>query len=173
MKLIEYMPTFLQEVQEFKEIFNSEDIEIEDIKERISELLDEVVVQTAKSYGLDRYEKIYGITNITTDIERRRFNILSKINNRIPYTLNWLKNKLNNLVGKDNYEIILDHNNYKITVNVAALFNDIAIVLNKDLREQLPANLLITVNLFQTEQCETYYGGIVHIGDNLEIRQVM
>lgn len=169
MKLIEYMPTFLQEVQEFKEIFNSEDIEIEDIKEKIAELLDEVVVQTAKSYGLDRYEKIYGITNTTTDIERRRFNILSKINNRIPYTLNWLKNKLNNLVGKDNYEIILDHNNYKITVNVAALFNDIAIVLNKDLREQLPANLLITVNLFQTEESKLFLGTIIRQGDFIKI----
>lgn len=173
MKLIKYMPLFLQNVREFQEIFNVEDKELEYLNEQVENILKEIIVNTAEGYGLNRYEKIYNIQNDTTDIEKRRFNILSKMNNRLPYTINWLKNKLNNIIGKDNYEIILDNNNYKIQIDVLALFEDIAVMLNKDLREQLPANLVVTVNLFQTVQCQQYFAGIVHIGDEMEIRQVI
>ena len=173
MKLIEYLPEFMQEIKELKELFEVEDAEIEKLNAEIQKIFNEIIVKTAENYGLDRYEKLYDIKNTTNDIEVRRFNILAKINNKVPYTMNWLRNKLDTLVGRENYEITLDHKNYKITIDVIALFKDIAIILNKDLREQLPANLIITVNLFQTEECQTYFAGIVHIGDNLTIRQVM
>jgi len=77
-------------------------------------------------YGLDRYEKIYNLSNDTNDLTARRYNILAKINNRVPYTMNWLKNKLNNTIGKENYKINIDfkytninycNNNYN-TINI-------------------------------------------------------
>lgn len=169
MKLIEYLPPFLQEVREFKEIFNSEDIELERINKAIDEIKREVIVKTAESYGLDRYEKIYNIVPDTNNIEQRRFNILSKINNKIPFTINWLKNKLETLVGKDNYRIDVKHNEYSITIEVIMLFEDIANSLNINLREQLPANMLITVNLFQTEKAQMYFGAIMRQGDYMKI----
>ncbi len=173
MKLIEYLPEFMQDITEFKQLFGVEDKEVDKLNNAIEKIFNEIIVKTSESYGLDRYEKIYNIKDEITDIEARRFNILTKINNKVPYTMQWLRNKLNNLIGKDNYEIILDNNNYKIQIDVLALFEDIAVMLNKDLREQLPANLVVTVNLFQTEQCQQYFAGVVHIGDEMEIRQVI
>lgn len=173
MKLIEYMPNFLKDVREYKAIFSSEDIELDLLKKQIEKILDEVIVSKAEDYGIDRYEKIYSIKNTSNDFTTRRFNILSKINNRVPYTLNWLRNKLDNTIGKDNYSITIDNNNYKIKIEILAIFKDIAELLNKDLREQLSANMEITVNLFQTEECTSYFAGIVHSGDFLELRQVI
>ena len=173
MKLIEYIPLFLQSIREYQLIFNVEDVEIEKLKEQVEKILKEVVVETAQGYGLDRYEKIYNIQNNTTDIATRRYTILSKINNRLPYSLNWLKNKLNNTIGKDNYKIEVDYDNYSIKIEIMALYKDIALLLNMDLKEQLPANLQITVNLFQTEQSQQYFAGIIHTGDNLKLRQVI
>lgn len=170
-KLIEYLPPFLQDIREYKRIFNAEDIEFKTLDKNLKSLLTEVIVKTAESYGLDRYEKIYNIETNKQDIATRRIMILSKINNRVPYNLNWLKNKLNNVVGESNYQITED--TYKIKIEISAMFNDIAIILNKDLREQLPANLIITVDLFQTEQCIQYFAGVVHIGDNIKLRQVI
>ena len=100
MSMIEYLHSFLQEVREYKEIYKAEDIELEELKNKINELLDETVVNRANSYGLERYEKIYNIKNISNDIETRRFNILSKINDRVPFSLKWLDNKLKQLVRK-------------------------------------------------------------------------
>ena len=173
MNLIECMPLFLQSIREYQLIFNVEDKEIEKLKEQIEKVLKETIVKTAESYGLDRYEKIYNIQNNTTDIPVRRYTILSKINNRLPYSLNWLKNKLNNTIGKDNYKIDIDYNNYSIKIEIMALYKDIALLLNMDLKEQLPANLQITVNLFQAEQSQQYFAGIIHTGDFLKLRQVI
>ncbi len=173
MKLIKYMPLFLQDVREFQEIFKVEDKEIDSLKEQIENVLKEIIVTTAEGYGLDRYEKIYNIQNTTTDVETRRFNILSKINNRLPYTVNWLINKLNNTVGEDNYRLEVDHNNYKVNIEITYLFQDIALLLNRDLREQLPANLIINITLYQIEECQNYCAGIVHTGEFIELRQVI
>lgn len=173
MKLIEYFPSFLQDIREFKIISNIEDVELKKIQDRIEEILKEVVVATAETYGLDKYEKIYNIEKTTNDLLIRRYNVLAKINNRAPYTINWLKNKLNNTIGEENYRIDIDYNNYTLTIDVLAIFKEIATILYKDLKEQLPANLQIAVNLFQTEQCQQYFVGIVHAGENLKIRQVV
>lgn len=173
MNLIEYLPDFLQDIKDYQIMFNSEDTQLKELRNKIEEMLEEVIVSKAKSYGIARYEKIYSIQSDTNSMERRRYNILSKINNRIPYTFNWLQNKLNNTIGKGNYVITQDNNNYKIKIEILAIFKDIAQVLNRDLREQLSANMEITVNLFQTEESKQYFAGIVHTGDFIEIRQVM
>ena len=110
---------------------------------------------------------------MSNDVIVRRYNILAKINNRVPYTINWLKNKLNNTIGEDNYRINIDYDNMILEIEILAVFKDIAIVLYKDLREQLPASLQIAVNLFQIEQSKQYIGGIVHCGDYLKVRQVI
>lgn len=169
MKLNKYMPPFLSNVKEFQEIFTSEDEELEMLNTLVEKMLTEVIVKTADSYGLNRYEKIYNITSESDNIEERRFTILNKINDRIPYTLNWLRNKLESLVGKDNYRIISKHNEYRLTVEVAMLFENIANTLSVSLREQLPANLQITVNLFQTESARIYCGAVMRQGDFMKI----
>ncbi len=172
MRLIEYLPEFLQGIREYKEIFRVEDIEIDKLKEELEKILTEAVVTTAKDYGLERYEGIYGITNDEEDIEARRFKILSKINNRLPYSLNWLRDKLNTTVGKDNYTIDVDYDKYTLEINIAALFKNIAVILNDDLREQIPANMILNVQLFQTEECKTYFAGFVHVGRYQEIEVI-
>ena len=74
MSLINYLPTFLQNILEYKEIMNVEDIEISDIKAEIENSINEVSIQNATEKGIARYEKIlnlkYTIKKINL-IERR------------------------------------------------------------------------------------------------------
>lgn len=145
MNLIENLPSFLQDFKEYKEICSKEDIELDKLKSEIEKILHETIVGEAKSYGLDRYEKIYGLENASNSISTRRFNILSKMNNRIPFTIKWLDNKLRQLIGENNYKIEVDYNNYKITIRLTYAFNNVIDLLQKELREQLPANLEISI----------------------------
>lgn len=167
MKLIEYMPQHLKNIREFQEIFKSEDEQLEYMNNLIAKMLTEIIVKTATSYGLERYEKIYNIKNISDDIDVRRFNILSKINNKVPFTLKWLDNKLKQLVGKDNYTINIDYNDYKITIGIAYLFGDIANTLKDDLRNQLPCNLIIQINVFS--DCNLHTGCVVHEKEHIKL----
>lgn len=168
MNIIEHLPHFLQEVREYKEICKVEDIELENIQAKMNELLDEVIVNRASMYGLARYEKIYNIKNISDNIDIRRFNILSKINNRAPFTLKWLDNKLKQLVGENNYKINIE--NYRITISIVYLFGDVANTLQKDLRELLPANLIIKINLFSN--FNLYLASIVHEKERIKLEVV-
>ena len=167
--LINYIPSFLKDIKEYKEIYNSEEIEIESLEKRIEEIIKEVSVETASGYGLDKYEKIFNIVKTTDSVEERRFKIKSKLTNQLPFNMKWLDNKLKSLVGEDNYKITLDTENYSISIQISHIFPDVANVMNKDLRKQLPANLLITVNLFRTETANIYLGGIVHMGKVIKI----
>lgn len=157
MKLINYMPQFLKNVREFNEIFNAEDFELEFMREQIDKILKEVIVTTAESYGLERYEKIYGITNISETIEARRMNILFKINNRVPFTLKWLINTLNASIGEGNYKLSL--NGYVLHIEVALNYTEAAEMLKSNLVYQIPANIQLDYEL--TSQINEYIGAVI------------
>ena len=146
-KLIEYMPPFLKNVREFNKIFDAEDIELEELDYNLKKMLTEVIVKMADSYGLDRYENIYNINNTSNNIEIRRINILNKINDILPFTLKWLHNKLEEALGEGNFHIDIDYNNYSIKITILGLSMEIADIYRENLRQQLPANMVIVFDL--------------------------
>jgi hypothetical protein len=142
------MPPFLEEIREFNQIFNAEDVEIDNLKDLINKILQEVIVKTADSYGLEKYEKIYDIKNIAETLEARRLAILLKINSRVPYTLKWLINTLNEAIGIDNYKIITNFNNYEMNIKIALNYSEAGEILKNDLVQQIPANILLDYRLY-------------------------
>lgn len=153
MNLIKYMPPFLKEVREFKEIFGAEDIQIEKLNNQINSMLREVIVKTAEDYGLRRYEKIYGITRPAETLEARRMAILLKMNNRVAYTYKWLIQTLNEAIGAENYKITTDFNNYKMNIEIALNYTEAAELLKNDLVKQLPANIELDYRLTSKINC--------------------
>ncbi len=153
MNLIKYMPPFLKEVREFKEIFGAEDIQIEKLNNQINSMLREVIVKTAEDYGLRRYEKIYGITRPAETLEARRMAILLKMNNRVAYTHKWLIQTLNEAIGAENYKITTDFNNYKMNIEIALNYTEAAELLKNDLVKQMPANIELDYRLTSKINC--------------------
>lgn len=153
MNLIKYMPPFLKEVREFKEIFGAEDIQIEKLNNQINSMLREVIVKTAEDYGLRRYEKIYGITRPAETLEARRMAILLKMNNRVAYTYKWLIQTLNEAIGAENYKITTDFNNYKMNIEIALNYTEAAELLKNNLVKQMPANIELDYRLTSKINC--------------------
>lgn len=153
MNLIKYMPPFLKEVREFKEIFGAEDIQIEKLNNQINSMLREVIVKTAEDYGLRRYEKIYGITRPAETLEARRMAILLKMNNRVAYTYKWLIQTLNEAIGAENYKITTDFNNYKMNIEIALNYTEAAELLKNDLVKQMSANIELDYRLTSKINC--------------------
>lgn len=175
MKLIDYMPQYLKDIREFQEIFKSEDEQLEYMNSLIAKMLTEVIVKSANSYGLTRYEEIYNITEVASTVEARRANILLKMNNRTPFTIKWLDNKLKQLVGEGNYSIKLEHDKHKLTIKLAYMNNELIYLLEKELREQIPANMELNIyadgsvnisNDISLVGCVTNYE-IIPVGSNL------
>lgn len=157
--IIEYLPLFLKSVYEFKEIANSENIELDDLQSKTDSITNETIVALASEYGINRYEKIFNIVNKEQTLNERKFVIESIFSNRVPFSLAWLKNKLNQLVGKDNYIIDIDYANYKLTIKISYMFSNAVNLLKKDLRKSIPANLSLEVYQNQNEMSKLYTGG--------------
>ncbi len=145
--LIEYIPPFLKEVREYNRIFNAEDIELRNLDMELKSLVTEVIVKTAKSYGLDRYEKIYNINNTSNSINARRAMILTKINSRVPFTYKWLYNQLLENFGENGFKINLDYSNYYLEIVLYSISSEVTDILIQNLYEKLPANIQQTFRL--------------------------
>jgi len=159
MKLIEYLPNFMQDITEFKELFKAEDVEVEKLNTAIQKIYNEIIVKLAESYGLERYEKIYNIREIAVTIEARRTNILLKMNSRVPYSKKWLKNLLDTVIGKDNYKLTIDESKHLVNIGLPLTCNELSEMLKKELRIKIPANMELQYDFYTN--MELYVGAIV------------
>jgi len=160
-KLIDYLPYVIRDYAEFQGIMGSEQPEIEKAWNTTDDLLDNQFIPTAGNMGLSRWEKILGITPKGTDsLEDRRFRILTRINEELPYTLPQLRNILETLCGKGNYSADVEEGTYQLLVKIGLAakknFQDVQTLLKR----VAPVNLVLVVQqLFNIHQV---LGGFTH-----------
>ena len=103
-KLINYLPYVVRDYAEFQGITGAEQPEFENAWAAVDDLLNNQFIKTAGNLGLSRWEKILGITPKGTDtLDDRRFRVLTRLNEELPYTLPQLRVILESLCGAGNY----------------------------------------------------------------------
>lgn len=144
--LLSYLPPVLQELEEFKQIMNTESEEFNILVKEYQNLLSDQFVHEATENGLSRWEKILSINPKPTDtLEQRRWEILNRLNIKIPYTWTMLKNKLYALYG-DSYTIKLISDTYTIQIRVPQELSDSEIRSTYTMLEVIvPANMIIDI----------------------------
>ena len=147
-KMIVHLPKFLQEYREIKVLCEQYDRWIDRIWKLVDELYCNQFIPTATEAGISRYEKIFGIAKKDTDtLEDRRFNLMMAVTQQLPYTYANLIIKLNTLLGQDAYSIDLINKEYRIEIRVALRVKDREESVLKLLRRELPANMVINLDL--------------------------
>lgn len=145
-QLIHYLPYVIRDYFEFQGIMCGEQSEFERAWGSADDLLNNQFILTAGNMGISRWEKILGITPKGTDaLEDRRFRILTRINEKCPFTILQLKEILQTLCGADNYSI--ESSGYILTIRIGLTsknnFNDVETLLQKI----APANIVIDLSL--------------------------
>ena len=148
LKLIEYIPQSLQDVEEYKAIL--EEAEQEEINELWQELwntLNNQFILNTNEEGIARYEKLLNIKPNSYDtLLARQSRVITRWNDQGVYTLKTLKEKLTVLCGEDNFSIVTDFVNYAMTINVALSLSGQAHELEYMLKWLVPANIVVTTN---------------------------
>lgn len=168
MNLVDYWISQIQETKEFQQIANTEQPEIDILHQEINTFPDEIVVETATDAGLGKWEKVLDIPT-TRDLDIRRFNVLLKLNNKVNLTYRWLENKLQLAIGKNCYQIDLNHDDYTLRVSVTADKENVLINLRRELRKLIPANLGLETSTLEHEECGIYTGVIIRTRDIITI----
>lgn len=150
-KLINYLPYVVRDYGEFQGIMGSEQPEFERAWNSTDDLLDNQFISTAGTLGLSRWEKILGITPKGTDsLEDRRFRILTRLNEELPYTIPQLRNILETLCGSGNYSAEVMEGTYQLIVKIGVAakknFSDVESLLDRVVPQNMVINLLQLYN---------------------------
>lgn len=118
-KLIDYLPGFMQEYAEMRELMDAQQPDADAFNDGVSRVWANQFISDADDYGVNRWEKMLGITPKATDtLDERKFRILSWWTSELPYTSRKLEEHLSELCGVDNYKVTIDNKNYRITIKL-------------------------------------------------------
>ena len=147
--LIEYLPEFLRDVKEYQAILTmAVQPEMADLWEAEENAMNNQSIADATEDGVSRWEKVLGITpKATDDLDVRKFSILTRINEQLPFTLTTLQERLKSLCGEDGYDVNLDAKSYVLTVRVALAAESSFDAVASLLKRVVPANLIVDLSL--------------------------
>lgn len=140
--LLSYWMSLLRNLKEFKEIANTEEPELRYILEAIDRTLNNMFIETADEYGIERLESMMGIIpDEGADLETRRFKVLTLWNDYIPFTKSELWKRLVSICGAGNFELNERYQDY-----IVELYTHLGAVgafdmVLETLEEMLPCNL--------------------------------
>lgn len=119
----EYLPLYYKDVREIDIIAEAIIYVLSNIRKEMQQILANNFVQTANEAGIERYEKILGITvDPTVDLETRRQRVLSKMAASTVFTMRVLKKNL---------EEICDNGEYTLSMNNDTFFMDLKVRIGK------------------------------------------
>ncbi len=147
-KLIDYLPPFLQEHRELDAIMETEQPEIDNLWNSAQQTLSDQFVSEATESGVKRWESMLGTSPKGTDtLDERKFRVLSKLNQELPYTLRKLEQVLTTLCGSDGYSIELNAAEYNIEIKLGLANHNNYGEVERILKAMIPANLTQVITL--------------------------
>ena len=159
--MIRKVPDVLKDIREIKALIDTENIELNLISNALALYLNNTFVDTADEYGIGRWESILKILpKLTDSLDERRFRVLSRINERLPFTVRSLEQQLSTLCGPSGYTVELLNKQYLLKVRVEltakSKLEDVRALLNR----VVPANMVIDLDLLYNQHSD--FDGFTH-----------
>ena len=114
-KLENYLPLYIQEYREMWKLMQAENPEFQLANNETEKIKNNLFIETCDEKGISRFESIMGIFPPDT-LESRISRVLTRWNEKLPYTYFYLLSKLNSLCGVNNYEIVKRFNKYEMDI---------------------------------------------------------
>lgn len=141
-RLLSYVPHVLRDVKEFITIMSSEQPEVDLLWECLADAMNDQFIPSATTNGVSRWEKLLGISPKKADtLDERKFRVLLRLNERIPYTYRALQRYLGAI--SEGYDVYLNANAYALLVTIILSEYVMREDLIQALRRMIPANLTL------------------------------
>lgn len=145
-RLQEHLPIFIQEYREMWKIMQAENPEFQLAADESEKIKDNLFIATCNEKGISRFEKMMNIVPLPSDtLESRISRVLTRWNEAVPYTYNFLIRKLNSLCGINNYIITEEPDKYEMNLITYLELSGQVDELDYLLETILPVNIKITV----------------------------
>ena len=147
--ILEWIPYAFRDIEEFKALAAAENYELDQLYLALENLMNDQFVHDATEIGIKRWERLLGIKAASTaTLEERRWEILNRLNIKIPYTITMLRNKLNALYGDGNFTLKIINDTYTLKIRIPAESIKTLSSTRSMLDVIVPANMLIDLDTF-------------------------
>ena len=147
-RILGYLPDFYRGIRDFAELDRTESAELDELAAAVERLLDDQFVLTAGADAIKRRERMLGIQAdpASETLEFRRARIINRYSTKPPFTLGYLQEQLDRLVGPGRTLAEVDAQQYLLTITTAiedaAIFREV----EHTVKLILPANLVYRQN---------------------------
>lgn len=117
-ELLELLPPIYREVEDYQQICAAEKAQFRQLAESIQRVQGNFFVQTMDEDSVSRWEQVFHIQTKTSveTLNFRRQRVLSRLRTRPPYTLGFLYQQLDELIGSGQWDCEVDYPAYTLTI---------------------------------------------------------
>lgn len=141
-----FVPYIYKDVTEMDAIIDAEQRQLSSAQTEASQAFANTFVLTANYEGIEMFEMMLGIIAdpTTESMEFRRQRVLNRITLAPPFTFRFLKNRLDDIIGKGAWNAHVDFNNYTLYVESSALNQNWYQELEFTINQIKPCNIIFT-----------------------------
>lgn len=121
-QICKYLPTWYKPVEEYQQICQTETAQLETLAAAIHAVKENFYFQTMNLSGVEMWEDVLHIIPNPSmeDLDFRRARVLNRITTKPPFTLGFLYQKLDELIGPGEWTVTVDYANYTLYIESAA-----------------------------------------------------
>ena len=121
-QLLPLLPPWYREILDYQEICQTEQEQFEALAAEITAVADNFFFQTMDAGAVSQWEQIFGIipNPAVEPLEFRRARVLNRVSTRPPFTLGFLYQKLDELIGPGGWIVTVDYPNYTLYIESSA-----------------------------------------------------
>ena len=119
-RTIEYIPYEMQGIIDYQEIANAVDNYYSIKADELEQLKNNRNILKSDEETIRYYEELLNIIPKSDEtLDERRFAIWLKMNNKIPYSEQWLRHWLTSILGIDNYKLTFNYADYSFILRIS------------------------------------------------------
>lgn len=151
--LLTLLPPWYRRILDYQQICGTEQTEFETIYNTLNVVNQNLFLQTMDEGTVAEWEKIFGITADpeTETLDFRRARIINRLSMQPPYTLGFLYQKLDELIGKGRWKVNVDYPNYTLYIKSSAINQSYAIEVAYTVNHIKPAHIVYINQPFLSE----------------------
>lgn len=177
-KICQYYPHWFRRILDFQALCHTEGEELRFLSEAMEQIHKNLFVQTMDEATCAQWEDILRIARTPgEDLEFRRLRVLNRLSLRPPFTMIFLKEKLDLIFGPGNYVVEVDYPNFTLcieaSVNDSQYFSEVSALLGivkpchivYVSRPRIDASLLVSERTSRVEITYNYIQGLWRLGE--------
>ena len=168
--LKEYLPRFMREYKEIKSLLDAENPEFQAVFDASESTRNDLFVLSCSERGIERFEKMLGITPAANDVLNTRISrVLIRLNDALPITFATFVNRMDAICGSGNYELFPDWESYFLKIVTHFDIRGQTDELKMLIEEIVPANL----NLEFQNSVDVYSENTPYLGGLIQYRETV